>query len=441
MIPVIIAIGALFWAGCKGNGEEESMPDVSKPRSPEPREDVPVYNPTKDAYSSADAKDEASQPCTPNPCDTDIIEVNKEDPTKGTCIQFKKVSGSDYGLDELVEHRAIALTDFDGDGKTDIYLMNKNAPDQLFGQIKKGFQKIGWALGQVLSGTSQRAAFHDYDGDGDQDMILVGTEGSHLYKRENEIFVPVDKGIHNDEWGKTAAWIGSDVLLGTENGLKFYRHTGNDDFVDATEEVGLVDYGDPGVFAVNDYDQDGIPDVFVGHGPGPSRLYKGLPNGTYQSVEDELGLNVQNAVTDAQWIVWPGQVTPALYVSRYDYANKLFMMNPDGVFEDRAYSYKLDDDGFNTKAAWTNLAGKSWPSVFLGRWDQKGLLLEPQSGNPENTPYVNKAKTFGMDEVGPLVDAEWVDVNNDQKPDLITVMQSGAITVHENVSYEVKLCP
>jgi hypothetical protein len=109
------------------------------------------------------------------------------------------------------------------------------------------------------------AAFLDYDGDGDQDLLFV----------------------NSTDWPETRR-------PGPAPTMALYRNDGRGGFADVTREAGLAAsfYG-MGV-AVGDYDDDGDPDVFL-TALGPNHLYRN-DGGRFVEVTDRA-----TTTTTATW--------------------------------------------------------------------------------------------------------------------------------------------
>ncbi|HVS15464.1 MAG TPA: CRTAC1 family protein [Thermoanaerobaculia bacterium] len=106
------------------------------------------------------------------------------------------------------------------------------------------------------------AAFFDYDGDGDQDLLL----------------------LDGDQWdegpGNATLGVGRSVL---------YQNDGTGSFRDVTDEVGLdLRLYATGV-AVGDFDNDGHPDLFVA-AVGRNRLLRNLGGRRFEDVTDAAGV-------------------------------------------------------------------------------------------------------------------------------------------------------
>lgn len=152
-------------------------------------------------------------------------------------------SGS--GLDGMPTSTQTAVwADIDNDGKLDLFIGNENSPGQLF--LNKGegkFVEIGIAAGISHTGFTKAVAAADYDNDGFVDFYVSCLNGEH----------------------------------------HLYHNNHDRTFTDVTEAAGVK--GPWTTFGAwfFDYDNDGLPDLFVaGYGTSVEdvmRGYLGLPQG------------------------------------------------------------------------------------------------------------------------------------------------------------------
>ena len=165
------------------------------------------------------------------------------DVTDAVGLDFRHVSSSTAQkyLPETMGS-GVALLDYDGDGRLDVFFANgariddpmpagklpvKDAPrywNRLYRQQPDGrFVDVTVAAGLAGAGYSQGVAVGDYDNDGDEDLYVTGVFGNQLYRNE-----------------------------------------GNGRFTDVTAEAGVAGGGWSSSTAFVDFDQDGRLDLFVG---------------------------------------------------------------------------------------------------------------------------------------------------------------------------------
>ena len=247
----------------------------------------------------------------------------------------------------LIETMAggLAIFDYDGDGRPDIFftngaevpLLHKSSPkfwNRLFhndGNLK--FHDVTEEAGLQGSGYDMGAAAADYDNDGRPDLFVAGVNGSHLYHNlGNGHFedVTAKAGIKNKGWAVAAGWfdfdrdgkldlwvvhytkwqLPDDRFCGDPNrnirvychpkyfqGLPstLYRNRGDGTFEDVTDKAGLAQFAGRGMsVAFADYDHDGWPDAFVTNDNMPNFLFHNKGNGTFE----EVGLLTGTALRD-----------------------------------------------------------------------------------------------------------------------------------------------
>ena len=319
----------------------------------------------------------------------------------------------------------LAIFDYDGDGRPDIFFTNgaevpslkKTSPqywNRLFrneGGLK--FRDVTEQAGLSGTGYDMGAAVADYDNDGRPDLFVAGVNGSTLYHNlGNGRFedVTAKAGIKNKGWAVAAGWfdfdhdgkldlwvvhytkwqLPDDRFCGDSNrGIRvychpkyfqglpsaLYRNRGDGTFEDVTNHAGLSQFAGRGMsVAFADYDHDGFPDAFVTNDNMPNFLFHNKGDGTFE----EVGLLTGTALRDT------GKPVASMGVEFKDYNND---GQPDLIV--------------------TALAGETYP-VFKN--DGKGGFLD--------TTYLSRLGAFAVKHSG------WglglFDFNNDGWKDLFT---------------------
>ncbi len=168
--------------------------------------------------------------------------------------------------------QAAVWADINNDGLLDLFVVNERSPSQLF--LNKGdgtFEDISHAAGIDTPGAfSKGVTAADYDGDGYVDFYV------------------------------------SNINANGKNYLYHNNHDGT--FTDVAEQAGVTSTGRDFATWFFDYDNDGLPDIFVGSfftsvdeniktylglpfDAGTLKLYKNLGNGTFKDVTKDVGLD------------------------------------------------------------------------------------------------------------------------------------------------------
>ena len=216
---------------------------------------------------------------------------------------------AELGVGTVSRAGGAVIEDFDGDGRLDLVASSWGLHDPLhyYRQLPDGTFEDRTDSAFL---TGQHAGINlvqaDYDNDGDADLLVL--RGGWLF----------DSGDLPDS------------LLRNEGGR----------FVDVTEEAGLFVEQPTHTAAWADFDLDGHLDLFVGAEPSqgvrhPSRLYRNLADGTFDDVAADQGLRITGLVKGAAWGDFDDDGLPDLYVSRFAEPNLLYRnLGPGSGFED-----------------------------------------------------------------------------------------------------------
>ncbi len=259
------------------------------------------------------------------------------DVTAASGVAFQYRNGEEADLFTLLESLGggVALLDFDGDGRLDIFLTGggyfdpadhsvKGYPNRLYhnegnGRFRDATAEAG--LDKPLF-YSHGCAVGDYDNDGWPDLLVTGYGRMALYHNNHGKFEEVTRAAglmdgHGPAWSTSAAWAdfngdgfpdlfvcqyvdwslaknivcpplgpggAADVCPPTQFDPlppKLYLNNGDGTFRDASADAGLKPGKTLGV-VVADVDEDGRPDVYVANDTVANQLYLNKGNGRFE---------------------------------------------------------------------------------------------------------------------------------------------------------------
>ena len=254
---------------------------------------------------------------------------------------------------------------------------NLIANAQVSFEDKTGDVNLAYSCGTSFLGNG--ITFHDYDGDGWDDITLCTEDGTRLqfFKNVNGVFTEEILIVPTiDYTTKQVNWVDIDndgdkdlFVTSDSNGNHLYENTGNMNLVDITVASGLptsnmYTYG----ASWGDYNNDGFLDVYVSNRDEvtfliPNFLFRNNGNNTFTNVSLSAGLH---------------QTAHSSFCSAFfDYNNDgfqdIFVANDRTVFEN--FMYKNNGDGtFSDVGAASGLDKVAEPSIISMAWLAETLL-------------------------------------------------------------------
>ena len=122
--------------------------------------------------------------------------------------------------------------------------------------------------------------------------------------------------------------------------------------------------------AIGDFDNDGLPGIFVVSKTGSCRLFRNLGNWKFEDVTEKAGVGDHGAAAR----IWKQGVTFVdvnnrglldIYVCRFHAPNLLYINQGDGTFKEEAHAYGLDVADGSVMAYFNDYDRDGWLDVFL----------------------------------------------------------------------------
>jgi hypothetical protein len=214
------------------------------------------------------------------------------------------------------------------------------------------------------------------------------------------------------------------VIAGAHAGCSFYRNNGDGTFTDISTGSGLdrCVYGFG--LAVGDYDNNGLPDLFVsglGFFDGQGLLMRNNGDGTFTDVTKEAGLDMWGPAFSASWVDYDGDGYLDLFVVNNlgglfnrKTPNRLFHNNGDGTFTDVTEAAGLKTVWPTIGAAWGDFSNNGRPDLFLSNAGPAQLFR-----NNGNGTFTDVSREAGID--APVISSVCVccDIDDDGWLDIV----------------------
>jgi len=359
--------------------------------------------------------------------------VQFTDITTEAGIQFTHITGAfgEKWMPETVGSGG-GFFDFDNDGLTDIFLVNSKdweghstgnfeATSKLYKNLGNGtFQDVSKQSGIDFSIYGMGSYFADFDADGDMDIYLTAVGNNMLLRNDKGKFTDVTQAMkvagNNPEPGAIPAW---------STGALWFDYD-RDGWLDLFVANYVQWTPESDIFVTRDGTNKSYatPDVYTGES---CRLYKNINGKYFEDVTEKAGvLNHEGKSLGVAMEDFNNDGWPDVVVSNDTQPNFLYMNNGDGTFTNHANGAGIGYDekgraraGMGIDVA--DIGNDNKLAIAIGNFSQEPLSLYTQTGmgnlfqDRAGAARLSRPSllqlTFGL---------QFCDFDNDGKLDLIT---------------------
>ncbi|MCA9836697.1 MAG: family 43 glycosylhydrolase [Trueperaceae bacterium] len=221
--------------------------------------------------------------------------------------------------------------DYDNDGWPDLYVLNYGANSLFHNEAGKGFRDVTNDAGLGDTGKGSSATWGDFNGDGFLDLYVVNW--SCLPECQPESLEPnqdvLYQNLGNGRFADVSHFLNHDKLLGAGFAASFFDYDNDNDvdlyvvndkmtnpignvlwrndgegcagwcFSDASKEARLDNKMHAMGLAINDYNNDSRPDLYISNMLSPMALEQNLGRGHFEDISQAAGLMVTDRHREA----------------------------------------------------------------------------------------------------------------------------------------------
>ncbi len=274
------------------------------------------------------------------------------------------------------------------------------------------------------------ACWIDYDGDGDDDLYLVGPGASQMFRHDggwNFTDVTNQTGLWAAGYGMACGSAdldgdGDEDIWATDYayGDRVFSNNGNGTFTNVTASSGVTNASPHTGIAFGDFDNDGLLDVVVtSYNRYQDLVYRNLGNMTFEERW------ASSKLYDTDWGFQPlifdydldGDVD--LYTVNDFGPDRLWRNDGNWTFTDVSNALGANDPGGGMGGDVADLDHNGSLEFYIGNYNQNGLWVWNGTG------YVNRAAEAGVDNASTAWATLFFDYDNDGWDDLFVV--NGAV--------------
>jgi hypothetical protein len=336
---------------------------------------------------------------------------------------------------DLFDGAGCAFVDYDNDGYVDLCVGNYSGNNRLYHNQHDGtFLAItNGAIVNEGANQSYGVAWGDFNNDGFPDLFVGNGYGSgrtnFLYRNNgNGTFTKITSGAIVSVSGNFAgcSWADYDhdgfldLFVANDPAISgtslLYHNNGDGTFSKVSSIVAVQSLALAGAWA--DFNNDGLPDLFVANGfntSTPNFLYQNLGGGGFKRVSGTNFVSAARGSVGAAWGDYDNDGFLDVFVANYGQSNELYHNNGNGTFTRVTTGSIVNDPAQSISTAWGDYDNDGYLDLFVGNRNGTKNFLYHNNGDGTFTRVTSGPITEGNDENGGCA---WGDYDNDGFLDL-----------------------
>lgn len=326
-----------------------------------------------------------------------------------------------------INSTVLAWGDFNNDGFQDLFVSTRTGPSLLYSNNGNGtFSQIVAAPVGTDSGLCVGATWGDYDNDGFLDLFVgVNNSGNDWLYHNNGHggFTKVTTGAIVDSGGNANncgwadydndGWL--DLFVANSDQKDFlYHNNGDGTFTRILTNAIALKTGNSQGGSWADYDNDGLPDLFVSRVNEPHLLYHNEGNGIFTSVTNGMIVHDPSVGQGTSWGDYDNDGYLDLFVANPNARNFLYHNHGDGTFDKITNGAIVTDIAIGGGCGWADYDNDGHLDLFVANRRGTNSLYHNNGDGTFTRVTTGIVPTDAAD----AISGAWADYDNDGFPDL-----------------------